>query len=93
MQELLDFSNKEPYLELKIKLNSNANEEKFLDTLAKEAIEANNLAIGGNPLASNGSAITAYDNGSLTNCARDNIKEWLDKHNEVIDYYLSSIVH
>ena len=84
-------SNGEAEFEIKISLFDYADKNGFIDKFVSEAIEANNLAVGGNPFT-DGCCVSMYERGSVSEKTRQIVKEWIQKQPEVSSFWISELI-
>lgn len=77
--------------EVKITLFDSVKENYFIDKFVSEAIEANNLTVGGNPLT-DGCYVSLYERGSVSEKARQIVEEWIQKQPEVSSFWVSELI-
>ena len=76
--------------EVKIQLQSTADSNKFIEDFVSEAIEANGLAVGGNPIGE-GCFISMYDRGAVTEKLRNLVEAWISSHPDVLSYSVGEL--
>ena len=77
--------------EVKISLFDSADKNGFIDKFLSEVIEANNLAMGGNPLTE-GCCISIFGRGSVSEEARQIVDEWIKIQPEVSHYWVGELI-
>lgn len=77
--------------EVKISLHDSSNINEFMDRFVSEAIEANGLAIGGNPLT-DGCYISMYSRGSVSEEIRIAVKNWIERQSDVESYWIGELI-
>lgn len=89
LKEIFTVSNGAEF-EVKITLSDSTDENDFMDKFVLEAIEANGLAVGGNPL-SDGCFISCYDRGSVSKEIRLSVINWIEQQAEVLNYWAGEL--
>lgn len=76
--------------EVKISLLDSADQNNFINKFVSEAIEANRLAVGGNPLT-HGYFVSMYERGSVSEEIRLSVEGWIARQPEVSTYWVSEL--